>query len=181
MDTMHRLKQHDESSVPMTPEEFVAGLRMGKQKVGRIKMGIKEIPVRVLSCDEINAIRHEGMAYQARIHGDETDKNLFIQKSTLMNASSVTHTSAPVLSEPILKHLTLDEISYLYEEYIQFMDGVNPGLEQISPERFRELVELLKKNISSWRDCTMPERRAIFTAFVELIQRPDTQTSPQDR
>ena len=61
-----------------------------------------------------------------------------------------------------------------------FWDECNPSIEKIAPEKFRELVEALKKNTISWSDCTTPERRAIFTCFVELIQRPDSATSPMD-
>ena len=47
-------------------------------------------------------------------------------------------------------------------------------------DSFRELVEALKKNKISWSDCTLPQRKAIFTCFVEMIQKQDTPTSPPD-
>lgn len=168
-----------EQGLPLSPEELLVKLRLGKKTVSEIRMGGLEIPVRVLSCDEVNQIRRYAMAQAAKVGGDETDKNVEIQKATIKLASTMTVGGGPFIGDPILNKLSFDEISYLYEEYIRFLDSVNPSLEQISPEAFRGLVDALKKNIRSPSDCSLLQLKAICRAYVDLILRLETQTSPQ--
>ncbi len=172
MDKMNRDITHQ---VPMSAEEIVAKMRAGKKEVHEIKMGPLSIPVRVLSCDEVAAVRREAIKFATIMGGDDTDKNLAIQKSTLKLASTLTKGGAPMLSDKVLALLSLDEMSYLYEEFIKVMDTVNPALEHITPEIFRMIVDALKKNTASARDLSMLQLRAICTAYVDLIQRQEIQ------
>jgi len=176
---MHRSKKDEEFKKPIMVDEVLARMRLGRRTVSEIRMGDQVIPVRVLSADEVNAIRHEAKVKIAKKGGDETDENLFIQMRTLQIASRIGEDPIGFLNDKIMNLLSVDEITYLYNELIHFWETLNPSLEQITPERFRELVESLKKNRMSWSDCSLPERKAIFTCFVELTQRPDSATSPQ--
>lgn len=173
-------KSEKQASEPILATDILARMRMGKQTVSEIRMGEQVIPVRVLSAAEVNAIRHAARAEVAKTHGDETDENLYIQRVTLQLASQIDPKGIPFLTDKIMQHLSIDEMSYLYSELIKFWEQFNPSLEQITPEKFRLLVDALKKNRISWNDCSMPERKAIFICFVDMIQRQDTQTSPQD-
>lgn len=180
--SLKELDSHHASSQPhktVSADDILSRMRRGKRTVSEIRMGDQVIPVRVLSADEVNAVRHEAKAKAAKVGGDETDENLNIQKFTLQLASIITKDNIPFLNDTIMKHLSVDEIGYLYNELIKFWDQFNPSLEQITPERFRTLVEALKKNTMSWNDCSTPERLAIFSCFVEMIQRPDSPTSPR--
>lgn len=179
LDKMHRPKKNEEFKKPIMADDILAKMRMGKKTFSEIRMGDQVIPVRVLSADEVNAIRHEAKVKVAKSGGDETDENLYIQKLTLQLSSQMINDPTPFLNDKIMKHLSVDEIGYLYNELIHFWETMNPSLEHVSPEKFRELVEALKKNRTSWSDCSLAERKVIFSAFVEWIQRPDTQTSPQ--
>jgi hypothetical protein len=171
-------KSEKQASTPVLATDILARMRMGKQTVSEIRMGEQVIPVRVLSASEVNAIRHAARAEVAKTHGDETDENLYIQRVTLQLASQIDPNRVPFLTDKIMQHLSIDEMSYLYSELIKFWEQFNPSLEQITPEKFRLLVDALKKNRISWSDCSMPERKAIFICFVDMIQR-DTQTSQQ--
>jgi hypothetical protein len=179
LDKRHMPKKEEEHKKPIMADDILSKMRMGKRTFSEIRMGDQIIPVRILSADEVNAIRHEAKIKIAKTGGDETDENLYIQKVTLQLASQMINDPVPFLNDKIMKHLSVDEIGYLYNELIHFWETLNPSLEQIEPERFRELVEALKKNSISWNDCSLAERRVIFLSFVEWIQRPDIQTSQQ--
>lgn len=179
LDKMHKSKKDEDFKKPVMADEILARMRMGKKTFSEIRMGDQVIPVRILSADEVNAIRHEAKVKVAKTGGDETDENLLIQKFTLQLASKMDNDPVPFINDKIMKYLSVDEIGYLYNELIHFWETMNPSLEQIEPERFRELVDALKKNSTSWNDCSLAERRVIFLAFVEWIQRPDIQTSQQ--
>lgn len=176
---MHRNEQPNENTKTVMADDILSKMRMGRMTVSEIRMGHQVVPVRVLSADEINAIRHEAKAKVAKTGGDETDENFFIQKITLQLASVTGLSGVPFLHDKIMKQLTVDEIGYLYNELIKFWDTFNPSLEVIHPDRFRDLVEALKKNAISWNDCSTPERKAIFICFQDMIQRQASQTSQQ--
>lgn len=162
----------------ITAEDLLARMRAGTKEVHEIRMRDQIFPVRVLSIDEVTAIRREALGQSAKLRGDDTDKNVWVQKLTLKLASTLSKNGAPLLSEKLLGLLSLDELQHLYAEYVRVADAVNPSLEQISPERFRALVDALKKNLVSSRDCSLLELRAICSAFAELIQRLESQDSP---
>lgn len=163
----------ERSKVPLSSEELLVKLRQGKKTSEEIRMGGLTIPIRVLSCDEINSIRREANRIKASIQGDDTDRNLEIQKNTLKLASNVSG-GIPFLGDKLLSMMTLDEITYLYDEFIRFMDSVNPSLDQITPEIFRSLIDALKKKIISPRELSLVHLRAICIAYVDLIQRQET-------
>lgn len=162
-----------------SPEDILAKMRAGIKETYEIRMREMVIPVRVLSIDEVNNIRREALTNALIAKGDETDKNVHIQKITLKLASTIGKGSGPILGDRLLSMLTVDEINYLYEEYIAVMDRVNPSLESIPPEQFGMLVDALKKNLVFARDLSLRQLRAICSAFQDMIQRPDSQTSPK--
>lgn len=167
-------------NTPLTAEELIVKLRQGKKTVDEIRMGGLVIPVRVISCDEVNQIRREAIRKTALVQGDETDKNLEIQKNTLKLASTLNPGTGSFLTDKLLTLLSYDEISYLYQEFIRFMDNVNPSFETITQEMFRSIIDALKKKIISTKDLSLHQLQVICTAYVDLILRLDAQTSPQD-
>lgn len=180
METMNREAQGSQPPRIMTVEEQLAKMRAGKKEVHSIKLGEYTIPVRVLTVDEVNAIRRDAIRQASlMVNGDETDINLARQKETLKLATKITSGGAPILGDKALNAMTVDELSYLYDEYIRVMDSVNPNLNMMDPMQFRELVDALKKKAIFPRDCSLPQLREICSAFVDLILRLETPTSPQ--
>lgn len=161
----------------VTADELLAKMRKGIKEVHEIRMRDLTISVRVLSVDEMNTIRRDAARVSAISSGDETDRYLTAQKYTLKLASALQQNGAPLLSDKILGMLTVDEVNYLYEEYMRVMDSVNPSMETVSSEQFQEVVNALKKNTISSRDLPLLQLRAICTAYVDLIQRQESRTS----
>lgn len=156
----------------VSAENLLAKLRAGTKEVYEIKLRQLIVPVRVISLDEISAIRREAKAEQAKMLGDETDFNVSMQKFTLKLASNIK--DAPLLSDKLLSKLTIDEVNHLYNEYIRVMDAVNPTLEAISPEHFRSMVEALKKSQVTLNELSLRELKALSSAFVEMIREQET-------
>jgi len=161
----------------ITVEDLLAKMRAGVKEIHEIKMRELTIPVRVLSIDEMNLIRRDTLKKAMAEQGDQTDVDVFKQRSVLVLASTTGKDKIPFLSEKLLKMLTVDEINYLYNEYITVVESVNPSVETISNEQFRALVDALKKNIMSSKDCSLPQLKAICTAYADLIQRQETTSS----
>ena len=179
METMNRAAEANAHKV-YSAEDILQKMRDGVKEVYEIRMRQMTIPVRILAIDEVNAIRNESIRHSALSQGDETDKNVHIQKTTLKLASNITKGGGPILGDKLLGLLTVDELNYLYEEYIQILDTVNPSLETIPATEFRAMVDALKKNLVSSKELSIRQLRAICTAYVDLIQRQDNQTSPRD-
>lgn len=162
----------------MSPEEFVKTLRKGVDETYFIAMRGRQIPVRVLSVDEVNSIRKDGYAHQAKTSSDDTDRHLHVQKTTLALATRMKVNEHPVLTERILSIMTVDEVGHLYNEYMLVLGRVNPGLEEMLPEQFAQLVAAVKKNHVGWKDLSLGQLRAIFTDWAALIQAQAEQPSP---
>lgn len=169
--------QPNATGVPISPEEMLTQLRMGKKMSYEIQMGNLRIPMRVLSLDEEAEIRRVALKRTIQMGGDETDKNVEIEKATIKLATTTERGGVPYISDVLLARMTADEHTLLYSEYIVIRDRVNPSLEQIDPEEFQRLVDALKKNIVSKNDCSLRQLRAICGAFQDLIQRLETAAS----
>lgn len=176
---MHR--SGDEAPQIVTAEDQLERMRAGTKAIHEIRMRDMVIPVRVLSIEEIQAIRREAIQKTSNMGMDDTDKHIMIQKITLKMASTIVKGGGPTLGDKVLGLVSLDELQYLYDEYIRVMDAVNPTLQTIEPEAFRALVDALKKNSVSSKDCSLLQLRAICSAFVGLIQKLETQGSPLDK
>jgi hypothetical protein len=178
---MDRMQSRDDRQGPpgiKTAEDLLAKMRAGTKEVYEIRCRDLVIPVRILSVDEVNAIRRDALLHVTKIQGDKVDENLERQKVALKLASTLKPGTAPILSDRLLSLMTVDEITYLYNEYIRVMDTVNPTLETMTDEQFRVLVDALKKKVITPRDCSLHQLREICTAFVDLILRLESQSSP---
>ncbi len=162
----------------LSAEDILAKMRAGTKEVYEIRMREQVFPVRVLSMDEVTAVRRDAIARTAKIGGDETDRNVFIQQTTLKLATTLTKNTGPLIGDKVLSLMSLDETRFLYDEYIRVMDAVNPTLEMIDPMEFRALVDALKKNSMSAKDCSLLQLRVICSAFVELILRVEKAEQP---
>jgi hypothetical protein len=160
----------------MKAEDILAQLRAGVKETYEISLRSARIPVRILSVDEVNKIRAEAKKLAAIAGGDDTDQNLAIQKLTLSMATQVPKNTAPILSEKVLSMLTVDELSSLFNEFINVMERVNPSIEHISPEEFRALVDALKKNAITVKELSLRQKDAICIAYQDLIQRQENPT-----
>lgn len=172
------MERGSDAPVIVRAEDILAKMRAGVKETHEIRMRDQTFPVRLLAMDEIAAIRRDAAGHAARYGGDETEKNVHIQKCTLKLASTLSKGGAPLISDALIGKLTLDEMQYLYSEYIRVMDNVNPSIESMQPDEFRVLVDALKKNSMESKDCSLRQLRAICSAFQELIQRQVTPDSP---
>lgn len=161
-----------------TAEDLLKKLRAGVAETYIIKCRDLVVPVRVISIDEMNKIRREAEVLVARSSGDETDRNIAMQKETLQMASTLKVGGAPGLPARLLTLISVDEVNFLYNEYTKVLDEVNPNVETMSTDQFRQLVDAIKKNNAGVKDLSLPQLKAIFYAYQDLIQRLDTQTSP---
>lgn len=158
----------------ITAEDLLAKMRKGTKDTHEIKMREFIVNVRVLSIDEMNAVRQDSYRTALAVKGDDIDKNLITQKTILKMASTTDKSDKmPVLSDKLLSMLTTDEINYLYDEYIKILDSVDPAVEKISSEAFRELVDCLKKNTLSVNDLSIRQLKAICLSYVEEISQKD--------
>lgn len=164
----------------VSADDLLKRMRNGIKESYEIELRGTPVPVRVLSLDELTSIRKEAIKHQMITNGDETDRNVYIQKTVLKMASTVTKGTAPLLGDKILTLMTLEEISHLYGEYTKIMDDLNPAIENLRPEQFRALVDAVKKKSITASDCSLRQLRAIFTAYADLVAKPESQHSHQD-
>lgn len=178
METMSR--QEATPSAIVTAEDLLKKLRAGVQEVYTVKVRDVEIPMRPLSNAEAVLIRREAIKAAAAVGGDETEKNIVIQRLTLTYATQDPVKKLPFVSPKFWEIISVDEIQNFYKEYALIMDNVNPSLETLNPDQFRALVEALKKSAISVKELSLLQLKTICTAFVELIQRQALAESQTD-
>lgn len=165
---------------PISAEELVTRLRQGTKDSHEIELRGNKIPVRLLSMDEMLAIRAEARRDNAVANGDDSDYNCRVQKTTLKMATTVPVGSAPYLGDKVLHMLTVDEIGDLFMQYTWVLHRVNPSLEMISPDEFRAMVDAVKKKALTWRELPLKHLRAIAVALQEGALIPASASSHVD-
>ena len=118
LDKMNR-SSTDHAS-PITVDDLLKKMRMGKQYISEIRMGDVMVPVRVLSADEVNTLRKTARTLALRNGGDETDENLILQKLTLLHSAQIGISGVSVLSESLLDKMSLNQLEIL----VRGSDGV---------------------------------------------------------
>lgn len=173
---MDQSKRVEITTVP----DMLAKLRQGSLPTYPLRIRALEMPVRVVTNTE--QIEMRGVVQRKALEKTKVGQvvdSLWVDVATmklmLMYASTIPAASGvPMLSEKLLDELSSDELTYIYNEYMVIMDKVNPGLEQLTPEEFQILVDGVKKNLVSSKDCTLRQLKGIFTAYQDLIQRVDS-------
>lgn len=163
----------------ITTEEILRRMRMGVSEDYYITLREMKFPMRIISIDELTAIRREAIRLTTLASGDETDTKVHIQKTVLMLASRM-QGGMQTITEKLMKFFTVDELNFLYEEYIKIMDDANPSIEKTTPEQFRALVDAVKKKAITSKDCSLHQLRAIFNAYQDLILRLEEAKQQKD-
>jgi hypothetical protein len=172
--------QADAPPKHVSPEEFLKRFRTGLDDAHFIVLRGVPIPVRILTVDECNSIRRDSAMNAAKISGDEVDKNIAVMKLTLQKATQTNPKHPAYLHEKLLGALTIDELEYIYNEYLKVLSLFNPSLSDISEEQFRGLVEVAKKKMLAWKDLSLPQLKAIFLDWAALMSRSAASPTPAD-
>ncbi len=168
------LDKEKKSPQYVDPKEMLARFRAGATYCGSVYLREQMIDFRILTRDEEMEIRRKSMAHAAKHGNDSTERNDFIQKHTISLATNIN--GQPQLPISIFKELTSDELDYLYNEYVKIRDDSNPSLEVMSPEQFNAICDALKKKALGSKDLSLPQLRAICSAYADLIRSQDAQT-----
>lgn len=127
----------------------IAAMRMGTAY--RVPVVIRQFETlfRVLSMKEVLERAHKvashisGLPANARTQMNE---HYFMARETLKMAStSDVGKEDMTVSDPMLDEMTIDEVMYMYRQYIDATDKVNPALEYFDNDTIKALVEDLKK------------------------------------
>lgn len=164
-------------------EERLKQLRAGVDAVYPIRMRQLEVPVRVLSIDEIMACRAQAKKSRMQAGQDDIFEDVELEIATLSLAAQIPAGSptGSMLPEKMLRALSADELNFLYKEFCVVMNRVNPSAANMDPKDFRQLVEALKKNLVTSKDLSLMQLKAICSAFQDMIQRQEDPSSPTDK
>jgi hypothetical protein len=160
-----------------TVDEILRKMRAGVDEVHEIRLREMRFQIRCLSQDEFNQIRRDAKIETDANGGDDTDKNVRIQKMVLIRASAVKPGTPGKITDKLLSRLNADEMEFLYNEYVRVMDNMNPNIEAMTVDQFRMIVDALKKKTITSKDLSLPQLREVCAAFVDLIERMENQQS----
>jgi hypothetical protein len=163
----------------VSADDMLKKLRAGVKEISEINIRGLSFVVRIISINEMLDIRAKAKSIASTRNGDITLENALVQQLTLIAASTI-NKGAPGLPESFLSKVSLSELTLIYEEYLKFYDDCNPSLERIGQAQMEALIEAIKKNTISWRDCSLSQLRAVFMLYQDMIQRQDSQESQKD-
>lgn len=70
------------------------------------------------------------------------------------------------LPELVSSRMTNDELNFLFKQYVDVCDRVNPSLETLKPGELDKLVEALKKNPSERTELTRSQLLSLVSHFL---------------
>ena len=144
-----------------TAEQILQALRFGVDYTFTIKVRQLEVVVRPLSLHErvkiVNDVAHEVSKLPDGQRTALAESSLLavrtLEKATTPEPDSKV---APTLPAQLLERFTNDEVAALHKAYMDGLDLLDPSMEQMTPDRLKELVEVAKKNPSGLRELPRP-------------------------
>ena len=163
----------------VSADDMLKKLRAGVKEISDITVRGLTVTVRIISINEMLDIRAKAKSISATRNGDRTLEDALVQQLSLIAASTIGK-GAPGLPESFLSKISLAELTLIYEEYLKFYDECSPSLERIDNLQMQALVDAIKKNSITWRDCSLSQLRAVFTLYQDMIQKQDSLESQKD-
>lgn len=157
---------------PRTIPEIEA-MRMGTSYRGTISARGFTLPVRPLSMGEMIRVSSEVIAEMARLPESNrlklTESTLMAQKTLVTASTTDVGTNDPHFTEAIAQRCTPDELQYLFDQYIDLCDRVNPMLEEVPKDEMLALVQELKKNPSARTKLSRSQLLPMVAHFLSII------------
>lgn len=140
--------QHGES---LQQFDDVDAMRMGVEYTFQVSLprSARRYALRPVSNAEMMQCYHNVWEYVSKL--PKTAQNKISEdhataREILKQASSPFGTYAPTITDHILDQLTLDQVTFLYKEWLATCEKVNPNIEHMEDGQMREVVEMVKKN-----------------------------------
>jgi len=137
----------------MFVDKQIEAMRMGVEYRYPIRLRAFTVMVRPLTCGETDAITAEVNEFikmaPEKDRSELTVTKLMAKKYLERCTTSAPGATDPQLTEAILNECTNAELNYLYKQYMDVEEKVNPSVDAMSKEEINELVESVKKNLDS--------------------------------
>lgn len=131
--------------------DILSKMRSGVAYTFKVKMRDLELSLRPLTIGEQMQINNDVLETLRNLQKGEqhaANESYMLAKRVLETACTPYGQPGAVgpLTEFVLSHMTTDEVLYLYRQYLQGVETVNPVLEYMKVGEMDKLVEDVKKN-----------------------------------
>lgn len=139
----------------------------------RIKVVVRQFSVflRPLTMDETTKVVSEVASHLSSIPQERRTpiyENGILAKYTLKLAStSDEETEDPQLGDLLLGKLTPDELQSIWKQYQKGLELCDPDLNELSPDKIKDLVDDLKKNPSIMTELSFWELENVCRHFLQ--------------
>jgi hypothetical protein len=128
-------------------------MRSGVEYRGPIKVRGYELLVRPLSLAEtikvvgnVSArLRDVPAAARSALH----EHTILAMETLVLASTSDVGANDPQITEMVIERMTPEEVQNLFVQYVKIVDRANPALEMLTPEQVNELLEHVKKNLTT--------------------------------
>lgn len=124
-------------------------MRMGVDCKFPVRFGDFSIMMRPLSSAEMVECHSKVAAHMETLpksHRNDIAENTFRAREFLKQASSPYGQYLPQILDGHLDRMTNKQIMAIYKEWLSIEERVNPDIEEITEERLKDLVDMVKKN-----------------------------------
>jgi DNA-directed RNA polymerase subunit F len=145
----------------------------------RIKIVVRQFVayLRPLTMDETTKVVSEVAAYLSTVPQERRTpifENGVLAKYTLKLASTSDEDKEdPQLGDLLLGKLTPDELQSIWKQYQKGLEMCDPDLEELPPEKLKEMVEDLKKNPSTMTELSFWELGNVCRYLIQEGQHED--------
>lgn len=165
-----------------TAEQILQALRFGVDYTFTIKVRQLEVVVRPLSLHErvkiVNDVAHEISKLPEGQRTSLAESSLLaIRTLELATTPEPGSKQAPMLPAQLLEKFTNDEVAALHKAYMDGLDLLDPGMEQLTTERLNELVDAAKKNLLELRALPRPHLETLVLSLATIAASREGNTS----
>lgn len=129
----------------------VDAMRMGVEysfEVG-FPRSAKRYRLRPISNSEMMQVYHNVWEHCAKLPisaRNKVSEDHATAREILKQASSPFGEYVPSITDPVLDGLTMDQVTFLYKEWLATCERVNPNVDKMTTEQLQGIVDLVKKN-----------------------------------
>ena len=171
----------EQDDIPHQPIDLLTAMRFGVDYTFTVKVRNLELKVRPLSVVErievVNDTREQVSQMKEHARTELVYLSILAMRTLEMATTPEPRSQVkPRITVAVLERMTNDEVTALYQAYIDGCDRVDPSVETLSDTRLGELVNAAKKKAYNWTELPRPHLEQLARYLLTRDESPEAST-----
>lgn len=162
------------TSTPTSEISQLVAMRLGVNYRGTVQCRGYSLSLRPLSMGETVRMAAEVADEIGRLptsmRNSLSEHTLLAKKTLILASTSDVGEKDPTLTDYILDRMTPDEIQFLYKQWVDICDNVNPSLETMPEADIKQLVAQIKKKESRPTELSRSQLLSLVNSLVTNVE-----------